>query len=247
MSTSLQNGPAHRPASALGSLVARSFVLGSGGMRAVSQCSGRNEGMEAEMEMRRSTRRLCRGPRDAASEPKRLRLKVIPVPDLSEDVLRRCGVGPGKRVLDFECGVGDTSLLIAGLVGPTGVVVGIDQSADFIDVAERRATVAGRCYWTRFAAADPNTFVPDERFDVVVVRLALLLRSKHAAFLRLCACARPDGVIMVVSGEPVEKADSNRPESAPDCRDRLVGGLRDAGMAVSRHWSRRDKRQSPNV
>ena len=30
MSTSLQNGPAHRPASALGSLVARSFVLGYG-------------------------------------------------------------------------------------------------------------------------------------------------------------------------------------------------------------------------
>jgi SAM-dependent methyltransferase len=222
-------------------------ILGSGGMRAVSQSSGRNEGMEAEMGMRGSARRLCCGARDAGSEATRLRLKVIPVPDLGEDVLRRCGVGPGMRVLDLECGVGDTSLLIAGLVGPTGLVVGIDKSADFIDVAERRATVAGRCYWTRFATADPNTFVPPERFDVIVVRLALLLQSKHAAFLRLCACARPDGVIMVVSGEPAEKADSNRAESAPDCRDRLVGGLHDAGVPVSRHRSRRDRRQSPNV
>jgi hypothetical protein len=29
-----------------------------------------------------------------------------------------------------------------------------------IDVAEKRATVAGNCYWTRFVAADPSTFVP---------------------------------------------------------------------------------------
>lgn len=199
------------------------------------------------MGMRRSTRGLCRGSHDVGSEATRLRLKVIPVPDLGEDALSRCGVGPGKRILDLECGVGDTSLLIAGLVGPTGLVVGIDKSADFIEAAERRATVAGLCYWTRFATADPNTFVARERFDIVIVRLTLLLQSEHAAFLRLCACARPDGVIMVVSSEPAKKADSNRLESAPDCYDRLVGGLHDAGMPVSRHRPRRDVRRSPNV
>lgn len=199
------------------------------------------------MEMRQSTRRLCREPRDAGSEATRLRLKVIPVPHLSEDVLRRCGVGPGRHVLDLECGVGEASLLIAGLVGPTGLVVGIDKSADFIDVAERRATLAGRCYWTRFATADPNTFVPHQRFDVVVVRLALLLQSKHAAFLRLCACTCQDGVIMVVSGESAEAADSNPPEPTSDCLGRLIGGLHEAGLPVSRHPSRQDERRSTNV
>jgi SAM-dependent methyltransferase len=167
-----------------------------------------------------STRELSRGLSfglgDTASEATKLRLKVIPVPALGEDVLRDSGVRRGMRVLDLECGAGNATLLIAKLVGPTGLVVGIDESAELIDVAQRRATLAGQCYWTRFVIANPNGFVPPERFDVVVVRLALLRRSKHAAFLRLCACARPDGVIIVDSGEPAGKADSNRLEPAPD-------------------------------
>jgi 2-polyprenyl-3-methyl-5-hydroxy-6-metoxy-1,4-benzoquinol methylase len=148
-----------------------------------------------------STQELCRGLGDGGSEATRSRLKVISVPDLSEDALRRSGVGRGMGVLDLECGAGDTSLRIAKLVGPTGLVVGIDESAELIDVAQRRATVAGQCYWTRFINADFDTFVPDERFDVVVVRLTLLRQGEHVAFLRLSACARLDGVIIVVSGK----------------------------------------------
>jgi ubiquinone/menaquinone biosynthesis C-methylase UbiE len=103
------------------------------------------------------------------------------------------------RVLDLGCGSGDTSLLIAKTVGASGLVVGVDKSAEAIDVAERRATAAGYCYWTRFVRADPDTFVPAERFDAVVVRLSLLRQGEPAAFLRLSACVRPDGVIFVVS------------------------------------------------
>ena len=63
--------------------------------------------------------------------------------DLTEDVLRRAGIGPGVRVLDIGCGVGDVSLLAGKLVGPTGLVLGVDRSADSIDIAQRRATEAG--------------------------------------------------------------------------------------------------------
>ena len=51
--------------------------------------------------------------------------------DLTEEVLRRAGVGPGMRVLDVGCGTGDVSFLAARLVGPTGSVLGVDRSADF--------------------------------------------------------------------------------------------------------------------
>jgi ubiquinone/menaquinone biosynthesis C-methylase UbiE len=112
------------------------------------------------------------------------------------------------RVLDLGCGSGDTSLLVAKMVGASGLVVGVDKSAEAIDEAEKRATIAGRCYWTRFVREDPDTFVSPERFDAVVVRLSLL-QGQRATFLRLSACVRPDGVILVVSsGRPVANADS---------------------------------------
>src|SRR5437588_8948831 len=72
-----------------------------------------------------------------------LPVKVVSVLDLTEDV-HWSGIQRGMRVLDLGCGVGDVSLWIAKLVGPTGLVVGVDESAEDIDTAERRATVAGQ-------------------------------------------------------------------------------------------------------
>ena len=125
--------------------------------------------------------------------------RVISVQDLTADVLKRSGIKRGMRVLDLGCGSGDASLLIAKMVGPSGLVVGVDEAAAAIDEAEKRATIAGHCYWTRFVKADPDTFVPHEPFDAVVVRLTLLRQGEPATFLRLSACVRPDGVIIVVS------------------------------------------------
>jgi ubiquinone/menaquinone biosynthesis C-methylase UbiE len=136
---------------------------------------------------------------DSGIEVRPQELRVIPVLDLTADVLRRSGIKRGMRVLDLGCGSGDASLLIAKMVGPSGLVVGVDESVEALDEAERRATVAGHCYWTRFVRADPDTFVPPERFDAVVVPLILLGQGEPATFLRLSACVRPDGMIMVVS------------------------------------------------
>ena len=85
--------------------------------------------------------------------------KVVSVVDLTEGV-HWSGIQRGMRVLDLGCGIGDVSLWIAKLVGPTGLVVGVDESAEDIDVAQKRATVAGQCYWTRFITADLSTFIP---------------------------------------------------------------------------------------
>jgi ubiquinone/menaquinone biosynthesis C-methylase UbiE len=145
---------------------------------------------------------------DSGIEVSPMGLRISSVLDLTEDVLRRAGIERGMRVLDLECGAGNASLLIAKLIGPSGLVVGVDRSREAIDVAEKRATVAGYCYWTRFVAADPNTFIPHERFDAVVARLTLFRLGERATFLRLSACVRPDGVIMVASGKPAGNADS---------------------------------------
>jgi SAM-dependent methyltransferase len=128
-------------------------------------------------------------------------LRVISAMELGEDALKRCGIQPGMHVYDLECGTGDASLAIAGLVGPTGLVVGIDKSAETIDVAANQTTRAGLCHWTRFIIADLNIFVPCERFDAVVVRLTGL-HPRLASFSRLCSYVRPYGLIVIAFDTP---------------------------------------------
>jgi SAM-dependent methyltransferase len=103
------------------------------------------------------------------------------------------------HVLDLECGAGDASLRIAKLVGPSGLVVGIDRSTEAIDLAQRRATTAGQCYWTRFIAADPETFAFPGPFDAVVARLAPLHRwLPGASSLWLATYVRAGGLVVLV-------------------------------------------------
>jgi 2-polyprenyl-3-methyl-5-hydroxy-6-metoxy-1,4-benzoquinol methylase len=103
----------------------------------------------------------CCGMDDSGRWAGPLPAKVISVPDLTEDVIRSA-IQRGMLVLELGCGVGDVSLSIAKLVGFTGLVVGVDESAERIDLAEKRAIIAGQCYWTRFITADLNTFIPHE-------------------------------------------------------------------------------------
>ena len=140
-------------------------------------------------------------PGDSEIEASSQDLRIVSVPELSEDAVRRSGIDRGMRVLDLQCGSGEASLLIARLTGYSGLVVGVDRSAEAVDAAERRVRVAGCCYWTRFVTADPIAFVPHGRFDAVVIRLALLRQVQRVTFLRLAACVRPGG-IMLVSGKP---------------------------------------------
>jgi cyclopropane fatty-acyl-phospholipid synthase-like methyltransferase len=133
--------------------------------------------------------------------------KVVSVLDLTEDV-HRSSIKRGMRVLELGCGVGDVALWIAKLVGPMGLVVGVDESAEHIDTAQKRATVAGQCYWTRFVTADLNTFVPHERFDIVVVHRAPPPERQRTTYSRLSAWLRPDGVIIIMAGKAAGNTDN---------------------------------------
>ena len=63
--------------------------------------------------------------------------------EFTRTVLLKAGLTPGMRVLDVGCGVGDVSMEAARIVGPTGAVVGIDQSETALDTAARRVSHAG--------------------------------------------------------------------------------------------------------
>lgn len=48
---------------------------------------------------------------------------------ITELMLNSVGLQPGLRVLDLAAGTGDTSILLAKRVGPTGSVLAVDISA----------------------------------------------------------------------------------------------------------------------
>ena len=60
----------------------------------------------------------------------------------TERLFREIGLRPGMRVLDLGCGAGDVSILAAELVGPKGVVMGIDRNPEVLSVARERSREA---------------------------------------------------------------------------------------------------------
>lgn len=116
--------------------------------------------------------------------------------DLTEDVLVRAGIGPGMRVLDVGCGVGDVSLIAARLVGAVGSVLGVDRSDEAIATAAARVAKAGYADTVRFHAADLASYRPEAAFDAVIGRFILMyLPDPAGALRRFAACLRPGGIV----------------------------------------------------
>jgi SAM-dependent methyltransferase len=104
--------------------------------------------------------------------------------------------GPGDRVIDLGCGFGDTTQMLAGLVGPGGEALGVDVSEPFIEAA--REDAAGGPENVSFRVADVQTADFEETFDYAFSRMGLMffanpvaaLRNIHSALApgaRLCA------------------------------------------------------------
>jgi len=73
--------------------------------------------------------------------------------ELTEEVLRRAGIGARMHALDIGSGAGDVAILAARLTGPSGSVLGIDRSEDAVRRASQRAAAEGLS-WCRFSVAD---------------------------------------------------------------------------------------------
>jgi SAM-dependent methyltransferase len=90
------------------------------------------------------------------------------------------------RVLDIGSGVGDVSLLLAEIVGPTGMVVGIDVDSEALAKARHRAGIEG-AQNIRFIEGDIRKVDVFESFDAAVGRLVLLHFSDPAEGIEAAA------------------------------------------------------------
>jgi ubiquinone/menaquinone biosynthesis C-methylase UbiE len=129
------------------------------------------------------------------AERQRLMLQGRLFAETTRRLFLDAGIGPGMRVLDVGCGVGDVSLLAASLVGPSGAVVGIDNDARSLELARERAAAAGHRQ-VAFQQSDLRELPVEHPFDAVVGRFILMYLGDVAQALRqLAAHVRPEGVV----------------------------------------------------
>jgi SAM-dependent methyltransferase len=111
-------------------------------------------------------------------------------------LLERSGLKRGMRVLDLGTGIGDVAFLAAELVGPEGSVLGLDQAAEALRVAEHRRAQRGLDQ-VRFIEGDVSTFRDARPFDAVVGRLILLHVADPLAVVRHHAASLVPGGLFV--------------------------------------------------
>jgi ubiquinone/menaquinone biosynthesis C-methylase UbiE len=128
-------------------------------------------------------------------EHERLIRQAARIAPYTERLFREAGIGPGQRVLDLGSGVGDVSMLLARIVGPSGEVVGVERDAYSIARANARVAESGlRNIF--FVQADVNQIVSERPFDAAVGRFILMFLPDPAAVLRsLIRLVRPVGIL----------------------------------------------------
>lgn len=113
---------------------------------------------------------------------------------------RRMGASVGQTLLDVGCGPGTDTIPLAGLVGPSGRVVGIDRDPSQIAVAARAAKSAGVDAWTHHLSADAAQLpFADGVFDGVrCERVLIHLEHPESAIGEMVRVTRPGGRLVLL-------------------------------------------------
>jgi ubiquinone/menaquinone biosynthesis C-methylase UbiE len=131
-----------------------------------------------------------------SAEHDRLIRQATRIAPYTERLFREAGIGSGHCVLDLGSGVGDVSMLVARIVGPSGEVVGIERDAHSIARAQARVAEAGLRN-VSFTQADVNQFLSDKPFDAAVGRFILMFLPDPASVLHsLTRLVRPGGIVV---------------------------------------------------
>jgi SAM-dependent methyltransferase len=120
------------------------------------------------------------------------------VRDHGENAIRLTPPSVGDRVLDIGCGLGDTTVRLAELVGPDGSAHGVDVAERMIATANAEARERGAGNVT-FAAQDVEVQGFDRQFDYAFSRMGTMFFANPVAALRnVREALAPDGVLNMV-------------------------------------------------
>lgn len=120
--------------------------------------------------------------------------------DCKRESFLMLGAGPGRRILDVGCGLGDDAAAMAKLAAPAGEVVGVDGSRGMIAEARKRHDgVAGLSFEIADAAALP---FDDASFDACRIDRVLQHVADPGPVVReISRVLRPGGVLIAYDND----------------------------------------------
>jgi ubiquinone/menaquinone biosynthesis C-methylase UbiE len=132
----------------------------------------------------------------------------------SRDLLRRAGIGKGKRVLEIGCGTGSMTTWLGEQVGAEGRVVAVDASDKQLEIARRIAQETQSTNIEFVCSTVESLELPNDSFDMVYCRLLLMhLKDPSGTLVRMKKCLKPAGVI--VCEEPHASSMVTSPRNEP--------------------------------
>jgi SAM-dependent methyltransferase len=117
---------------------------------------------------------------------------------VAQRLLALAGVAQGMRVVDVACGTGAVLVQAAGLVGPTGLAVGVDLAEPMIAVAAQRLQQEGHAQAAVAVMDAERLALGAARFDAVCCASAIYLLSDQATAVRnWMQLLRPAGTLAI--------------------------------------------------
>ena len=111
---------------------------------------------------------------------------------------------PGERIIDIGCGCGATVLALAGRVGPTGQVLGLDISEPMAARARERIGDAGLANAQVVVSDAAVHAFPPASADLLFSRFGVMFfADPTAAFANLRGAIRPGGRLLCAAWRPL--------------------------------------------
>jgi SAM-dependent methyltransferase len=163
-----------------------------------------------------------------AAEVARLDGQAATIAAATGVLLRAAGIGGAMHVLELGTGLGHVAFQVAELLENGGGVLAVDQSADLLEVAERRRASLGLVN-VRFVEGDARTFIAEDPVDAIVMRLLLFHLPDAVQVLRHQRDSlAPDGMVVAVDYD----IGTSRAEPPVKLVDTALGWVRDAFLAA---------------
>jgi ubiquinone/menaquinone biosynthesis C-methylase UbiE len=122
----------------------------------------------------------------------------------SDAIFPKLEVNDGERVLDAGAGFGDTAIMLAKRVGPTGRVIAIDCCDTFLDYGRRDAAAAGVTN-IDFVEADIQVQPFEPNCDLVFSRFGTMFFENPVAAMRnMRRALRPGGRFTMIVWRRIE-------------------------------------------
>ncbi|MGQ0520716.1 MAG: methyltransferase domain-containing protein [Actinomycetota bacterium] len=134
------------------------------------------------------------------AELSRYRLMAEAAMRMEHALWDEAGIVEGAVVADIGCGPGAVSAVMAGLVGPAGRVVAVDQEPEAVEAARASAAAAGAGNVTVTVGAADDTGIEPGSVDVAMIRHVLAHNGgrEQAIVDHAASLVRPGGCVYLV-------------------------------------------------